>query len=271
MKLGLYQSPVSADKDENLRRAARGVRALAARGAELVLLPEMWCCPYRTDAFPVYAEAADGPLNGALSALARETGVWLAAGSVPEKDGGRVYNTAYVFAPDGGLAARHRKMHLFDIDVAGGQRFFESETLTAGDDITTFETPWGVFGLCVCYDLRFPELFRLMALRGARCVLTPAAFNMTTGPLHWDTLFRQRAADNQLFTVGCAPARDPAGPYVSYAHSMVASPWGRVLFRAGTRPQKALVELDFSETDAVRAQLPMLRQRRTDVYELREK
>lgn len=271
MRLGMLQSPVSPDGAKNLRCVTAGVRALTRAGAELILLPEIWCCPYQTAAFPAYAEEAGGPRWRALSALARECGVYLAAGSVPERESGRVYNTAYVFAPDGMQAARHRKAHLFDIDVAGGQRFFESETLTAGSEITTFETPWGVFGLCICYDLRFPELARLMALRGARCLLVPAAFNMTTGPLHWDTMFRQRAVDNQLFTVGCAPARDKAGPYVSYAHSIAVSPWGRVLFRAGTRPQRAVIDLDFSEVDAVRAQLPLLRHRRRDLYELLEK
>ena len=136
-------------------------------------------------------------------------------GTLPELAEDRVYNTCYVFAPDGQLAAKHRKMHLFDIDVAGGQRFMESETLTAGNSVTTFETPWGVVGVCVCFDFRFTELSELMVLAGAKLVVVPAAFNMTTGPAHWELLFRQRAVDGQCYTVGTSPARDTAAGYVA--------------------------------------------------------
>lgn len=271
MRLGILQTAVSADKQKNIRRAAAGVRALAKEGAELIVLPEMWNCPYEAKNFPPYSEPRGGETFTAMSQMARDSLVYLVGGSIPERDGSRVYNTSFVFAPDGTCVAAHRKMHLFDIDVRGGQRFYESETLSAGNAVTTFDTPWGVFGLCICYDLRFPELTRLMALKNAVCVIVPAAFNMTTGPAHWDTLFRQRAVDNQLFTVGAAPARDHAGPYVSYAHSIAVSPWGDVLFRAGTTAQRGMAELDFSRVAEVREQLPLLRHRRTDVYELREK
>lgn len=271
MLLGILQTAVFSDKTESIRRAARGVRALAHAGAEFVILPEMWNCPYAAKNFPLYAEPRGGETFAALSDMARSSHIWLIGGSIPERDGAAVYNTSFVFSPDGVCVATHRKMHLFDIDVHGGQRFYESETLSAGNTVTTFDTPWGLFGLCICYDLRFPELCRLMALRGAVCVFVPAAFNMTTGPAHWDTLFRQRAVDNQLFTVGAAPARDTGAPYISYAHSLAVSPWGDVLFRAGTRPQRALVELDLTRIDAVRDQLPLLHHRRTDVYAVVEK
>lgn len=142
----------------------------------------MFCCPYDNSCFHRYGEEAGGEAQQALSALARERGIWLIGGSIPELEGGNVYNTSFVYAPDGSCAARHRKTHLFDIDVAGGQRFMESETLTPGSDITTFETPWGTMGLCICFDFRFEELARLMTLRGAKVLFVPAAFNMTTGP-----------------------------------------------------------------------------------------
>ena len=164
-------------------------------------------------------------------ALARERGIWLIGGSIPELEDGNVYNTSFVYAPDGSCAARHRKTHLFDIDVAGGQRFMESETLTPGSDITTFETPWGTMGLCICFDFRFEELARLMTLRGARVLFVPAAFNMTTGPAHWELLFRQRAVDNQVFTVGTSPARDESASYHAWGHSIVCDPWGSIDFR----------------------------------------
>lgn len=200
MRLAQIQMAVTADKAENLRHAEALLASV--KGADMAVLPEMFCCPYDNGCFRAYGEAAGGAAYQMLSRAAAENHLWVVGGSIPELDGGRVYNTSYVFAPDGRCAARHRKMHLFDIDVDGGQRFRESDTLTAGDDVTVFDTPWGKMGLCICFDLRFQELSRLMTLAGAQVLLVPAAFNMTTGPAHWELLFRQRAVDNQLFTVG---------------------------------------------------------------------
>ena len=228
----------------------------------------MFCCLYTNEAFRANAEPAGGPVHTAMAGLARETGLWLVAGSMPEADGERIYNTSFVFDPAGRQAAFHRKMHLFDIDVKGGQRFMESETFTAGDSVTVFDTPFGKLGLCICFDLRFPELARCMALAGARAIVTPAAFNMTTGPAHWELLFRQRAVDNQLFTLGVAPARDEQGPYVSYGNTILCSPWGEVLARAGSAPALLLADVDLNQNESIRAQLPLLSARRTDVYRL---
>ena len=160
---------------------------------------------------------------------------------------------------------------LFDIDVQGGQSFRESATLSPGNDITLFDTPYGRIGLCICFDLRFEELCRLMALEGARVLLAPAAFNMTTGPAHWELLLRQRAVDNQCFTVGAAPARDEAASYVAWGHSLVCDPWGTVLHECGSGEETAVVDLDLSRVDAVRQQLPILSARRTDIYDIRRR
>lgn len=268
MKVALLQMPVTADKAENLVVAADYVRRAADGGAQLAVLPEMFCCLYTNDAFRANAEPAGGPVHTAMAGLARETGLWLVAGSMPEAVGERIYNTSFVFDPAGRQAAFHRKMHLFDIDVKGGQRFMESETFTAGDSVTVFDTPFGKLGLCICFDLRFPELARCMALAGARAIVTPAAFNMTTGPAHWELLFRQRAVDNQLFTLGVAPARDEQGPYVSYGNTILCSPWGEVLARAGSAPALLLADVDLNQNESIRAQLPLLSARRTDVYRL---
>jgi predicted amidohydrolase len=194
----------------------------------------------------------------------------LCGGSIAERDNGRVYNTAYVFDPDGRCIAKHRKMHLFDIDVTGGQRFFESDTLSPGDSATVFDTPFGTMGLCICYDLRFPELARLMVDAGARVLLVPAAFNLTTGPAHWELLFRCRAVDNQVFTVGTAPARDETASYRSWGHSIVCSPWGEVLQEADEKECVLIAALDLGRVDKVRNELPVLRQRRTDLYRLEQ-
>lgn len=268
MRTALIQMPVTADKAENLTVARDYVRRAADGGAQLAVLPEMFCCLYTNEAFRANAEPAGGPVHRAMAGLARETGLWLVAGSMPEADGERIYNTSFVFDPAGRQAAFHRKMHLFDIDVKGGQRFMESETFTAGDSVTVFDTPFGKLGLCICFDLRFPELARCMALAGARAIVTPAAFNMTTGPAHWELLFRQRAVDNQLFTLGVAPSRDEKGPYVSYGNTILCSPWGEVLARAGSAPALLLADVDLNQNESIRAQLPLLSARRTDVYRL---
>lgn len=166
---------------------------------------------------------------------------------------------------------KHRKVHLFDIDVAGGQSFRESDTLSPGNAITTFETAFGTMGLCICFDLRFEELARCMCLRGAKVLFVPAAFNMTTGPAHWELLLRQRAVDNQCFTVGVSPARNEHASYVAYGNSLVSDPWGTVLCRAEADPAILYAQLDFSRLESVRRQLPILSARRTDLYEVRER
>ena len=237
MKVGIIQMAVSADKQTNLDRASQHIRDAAGRGADLVILGEMFCCPYENAAFTANAETREGPSTACLNRSGR-------------------------------VIAVHRKVHLFDIDVEGGQYFKESDTFTAGNEVTLFDTEFGKMGLCICFDFRFPELARIMALEGARCIFVPAAFNMTTGPAHWELMFRQRAVDNQLFTVGAAPARSYEG-YVSYANSMAVSPWGEVLYRAGEAPEAAVVELDLSQLEAVRRQLPLLSARRTDLYAVR--
>ena len=271
LTIAQIQMQVARDKGANIAHAERLIREAAQRGAELVMLPEMFCCPYENIAFRPYGEAAGGEAQKALAALARELGVWIVGGSLPELEGARVYNTSFVYDSAGRQVARHRKMHLFDISVEGGQSFRESDTLTSGHDVTVFDTPWGKMGLCICFDLRFEELARVMTLQGARVLLVPAAFNMTTGPAHWEPLFRQRAVDNQCFTVGVAPARDEAASYVSYGNSIAVDPWGTVLCRAGAEETTLYADLDLDRLAAVRSQLPILSGRRTDLYEIGER
>lgn len=271
MKLTLIQMHIDIDKEANVRRAEDLIHKAAEAGADMVVLPEMFCCPYSNEYFSDYAEPEGGHVWLSMAKAAADNRVYLVAGSMPEYDRGRVYNTSFVFSRQGVPIARHRKVHLFDIDVKGGQRFFESETFTAGDSVTLFNTEYGRLGLCICFDMRFPELARIMALRGAQAIIVPAAFNMTTGPAHWETMFRQRAVDNQLYTVGVSPARDENGVYVSYGNSIVCSPWGDVVRRAGAGEELIEAELDFSQNDSVREELPLLRARRADVYEVIEK
>lgn len=270
MRAALIQMPVTRDKRENLETACRRLREAKAREADIAVLPEMFCCPYDNACFQAYGERSGGEAQKTLSALAAELELYVVGGSLPELEGNRLYNTSHVYGRRGELLAKHRKVHLFDIDVEGGQRFMESETLAPGNAVTTFETEFGTMGLCVCFDLRFEELIRCMCLRGAKCVFVPAAFNMTTGPAHWELLFRQRAVDNQCFTVGVSPAKDETASYVAYGNSIAVDPWGSVLCRAGAEEATLYADLDLNRVEAVRRQLPILSARRTDLYEIRE-
>jgi predicted amidohydrolase len=261
--------PVFPDKLANIEKAVASVQVAARSGADLAVLPEMFCCPYETVSFPRYAEEEGGPAWTAMARAAAENHLYLVAGSMPECDQDqRVYNTAYVFDRQGNQIGKHRKMHLFDIDVEGGQYFKESDTLSPGNQATVFATEFCRIGLAICYDIRFPELCRLMVDEGAQLIIVPAAFNMTTGPAHWEMLFRTRAVDNQVYMVGAAPARQTDAPYVSYGHSLIVSPWGDILTQLVEAEGMAIKALDLSQVAKVRAELPLLTQRRTDVYRL---
>lgn len=269
IKIAAIQMPTVADKMENVRTVKAYLEKIKDENPDFVILPEMFCCPYQTENFPIYAEEEGGPIWQQLSAYAKQYGVYLIGGSMPEKDAeGNVYNTCYVFDREGKQIGKHRKVHLFDIDVKGGQTFKESDTLTAGDSDTVFDTEFGKMGVMLCFDIRFPELSRMMVNDGARIVFVPAAFNMTTGPAHWELSFRTRALDNQIYMVGCAPARDVSAGYISWGHSIVTDPWGRVTGMLDENEGILLAELDMDYEEQVREELPLLKSRRKDMYKL---
>ena len=269
IRIAQLQLPVFATKDATYAHVTAACETAAASGADLITLPEMFCCPYETSNFPLYAEKEGGATWQFAADLARRLGVYLSAGSLPEADEeGRIYNTAYVFDREGRQIAKHRKMHLFDINVKGGQAFQESLTLTPGNSVTVFDTEFGRMGLCICYDFRFPELCRLMALQGAQLILVPAAFNMTTGPAHWELTFRSQAVYNQVYTVGTAPARDLNASYHSWGHSIIADPWGSVISQIDETESIQITEIDFDKVCQIREQLPLLQHRRSDLYDL---
>lgn len=268
-RVAAFQMHTSADKMENIREMGRYLERLGKGEADFVLLPEMFCCPYQTENFPVYAEEEGGPVWQQLSAYAKNYEIYLIAGSVPERDeSGNIYNTSYIFDRNGIQIGKHRKVHLFDIQVAGGQHFKESDTLNAGDKITVFDTEFGRMGVCICYDIRFPEMIRLMADAGAQMVFVPAAFNMTTGPAHWELSFRMRALDNQIYLMGCAPKRDAETGYTSWGHTILTDPWGRVVGQLDENEGILKAEIDPQYENAVREQLPLLKHRRQDLYRL---
>jgi len=275
LKIALCQTAPTADKATNIRAATAAIAAAAARGADVVVLPEMWHCPYGAASFPVHAEDVDGgksPSADALAAAARAGNVVVVGGSVAERgQGGKLYNTALVYDSRGTLLAKHRKAHLFDIDIPGKITFRESDTLTAGDCVTVVDIGGGVIlGVGICYDLRFPEYASLLVSKGASILVYPGAFNTTTGPAHWELLARARAVDAQAFVALCSPARDESAGYVAHGHSMVVDPWGVVLVDAGEKEGIVVADVDLSDVAARRAAMPLTAQRRRDMYELAE-
>ena len=269
IKIAAIQMPTVADKMENVRTVKTYLEKIKDENPDFVILPEMFCCPYQTENFPIYAEKEGGPVWQQLSGYAKQYGIYLIGGSMPEKDAeGNVYNTSYIFDREGKQIGKHRKVHLFDIDVKGGQTFKESDTLTAGDSDTVFDTEFGKIGVMLCFDIRFPELSRMMVNDGAKVIFVPAAFNMTTGPAHWELSFRTRALDNQIYMVGCAPARDVSAGYISWGHSIVTDPWGRVIDMLDEKKGILLAELDMDYEEQVREELPLLKSRRKDIYQL---
>jgi omega-amidase len=257
---------ITMDKERNLAKAESMIREAAKKGAQVIALPEMFNCPYSNKYFREYAEDTGGKTVGLLSSLAAELKVYLVGGSIPELDQGNVYNTSFSFGREGEIIGRHRKIHLFDIDVKGGIRFKESDTLTPGNSMTVIDTEYCKIGVAICYDVRFPELFRKMTLEGARLVILPGAFNMTTGPAHWELTMRARALDNQIYFAAVSPARDTEGPYQAYGNSCVVNPWGEICGKTDARESIVYAEIDLDYLEGIREQLPLLKHRRPALY-----
>lgn len=296
LPVALVQLQAGEDAASNIRHGEAALeRALQPPAGtprpRLLMLPEIWNAPYAAARFAAYAEPIPEPgsllLEGPspslamVARLAVRHGVSVIAGSIPERGAdGRLYNTATVVDPDGRLRAKHRKVHLFDVDVPGGIRFRESDSLTGGDQLTVLSgegDPLATglaqppnLGLLICYDIRFPELALLMQQRlGATVLACPAAFNTTTGPRHWHLVLRARAVDTQCFLLACSSARPADGEgYPSYGHSLVVDPWGTVLAEAGIGEQVLHAQLDLSQVALARQAIPTGHQRRGDLYRL---
>lgn len=265
-RLAVVQLHVTSVKADNLSNARRLIQEAAGRGSKVVVLPECFNSPYGTGFFREYAERIPGESTQMLSEAAKENGVYLVGGSIPEEDGGKLYNTCPVFGPDGTLLMKHRKIHLFDIDVPGKIRFQESETLSPGSAFSVFETPFCKVGVGICYDIRFAELAQLYSKMGCKLLVYPGAFNMTTGPAHWELLQRARALDNQLYVATASPARDETSSYVAWGHSTVVNPWGEVISSTGSEEAVVYADIDLQYLAEVRQQIPVTVQRRDDLY-----
>ncbi|WWD18124.1 hypothetical protein CI109_102573 [Kwoniella shandongensis] len=282
-RLALLQlGSLSASKANNIKVARAAVQAAATSSPkpQLIVLPEIWNSPYAVSSFREYSEKVpnvgskvdsgeeEGETIKALREMARSSGCWLIGGSIPqhEESTDNIYNTCTVYDPEGTLVAIHQKVHLFDIDIPGRQTFKESDTLTGGKTLTTFDTPFGKIGLGICYDIRFPEMAQIAARQGVVAMIYPAAFNITTGPMHWTLLQRARAVDNQIYIAMCSPARHPEASYQAYGHSSVVNPLGDVVVEAGHEPTTLYADIDTELLATTRKNLPVTVQRRFDVY-----
>lgn len=267
IKAAVVQMSSSADVQQNLGEARRWVHQAAREGATLICLPEYFCWIGDDEMQRVaLAEAfGDGPIQQALSELARETGAWLIGGTVPIRPshgpqaGTHAYNTSLVFDPSGQSAARYDKIHLFSFNQ-GAEQHAEGDTMVGGDSIGTAQGPFGTLRLSVCYDLRFPELYR--AGPSADVIAVPAAFTYTTGLAHWELLLRARAVENQAFVLASGQCGTHSNGWRTFGHSMIIGPWGEVLARHDDETGIALATLTQSALDEARNRLPVLTHRR---------
>ena len=267
MRAAAVQLNSTEDKDRNLERADRLTREAARAGADLIVLPEKFNLLGTHEHYQAGAESLDGPTVSWARDTARELEIDLVAGSFVERREGhdKLGNTSVHAGPDGEIRGVYRKIHMFDVTVAG-KEYRESTSQEAGDEVVTSEADGARLGLTVCYDLRFPELYRILAVRGARILIVPAAFTKTTGQAHWDTLLRARAIENQAFVI----AADQIGVHPpgneSFGGSQIVDPWGDVLARAEDRECVISADLDFARQDEVRDTLPSLANRVPSAY-----
>ncbi|MEJ7728911.1 MAG: carbon-nitrogen hydrolase family protein [Polyangiaceae bacterium] len=255
------------DLADNLRRTCALIDEAAARGARLVLLPENFAFFGDEAGKAAVAEDldhADGPIGGALRERARARSIWVVAGGMPERspDAARPYNTCAVFAPTGQVSDRYRKVHLFDVDIAHGGRYRESDSTTAGDGAHVAEAAGARVGLSVCYDLRFPELYRALVQRGAELLVVPAAFTLMTGKDHWHVLLRARAIESQCFVLAAAQWGKHPRNRQTYGKSCIVDPWGEVIAQASEGEGVITARLDPAYLEQVRTTLPSLTHRR---------
>jgi predicted amidohydrolase len=253
-------------RETNLERAAALVREAARRGASLVVLPEVfaWRGPRSEEA--AHAETIPGPSTDAMGEVARATGVHLLMGSILEQAGGehRTFNTTCLLSPSGELLARYRKIHLFDVDLPGRVTVRESDARAPGDEVVVAPTPLGVLGLSICYDLRFPELYRRQVKAGAEVLLVPSAFTFTTGSAHWEVLCRARAVENQCYLLAANQTGTSPHGFADFGNSLIVDPWGVIVARAGDGEGLALAEIDRTYLARVRRELPCLTHVRVD-------
>ena len=271
-KIAVVQMDTGNDKPKNLAAAFGYVDEAAAAGAQLVTFPEVMNLDGQNVGEGGGAESVPGYTTGLLAAKAKEHGIYIHSGSFSEMIPGedRSYNSSVIIDPEGAIIAHYSKLHTFDVTLPDGSVQRESARIRPGEGISTVDTPLGMLGMSICYDIRFGEMYRLMALRGAQVIFACANFTMPTGKDHWETILRTRAIENGVYIVAADQIGKKAD-FTAYGNSMVVDPWGTVIARAPDRPGIIYAEIDLDYLDSVRAKIPSLKNRRTDIYDVVEK
>ncbi len=266
IKSAICQNAPTLKKKTNITHAVSLIAEAARNGAQLVCLPEIFYYHYDLLALRQQADT-DTTVREQLQQIAATCGIYLCTGSMAVKEGTTIRNTSYLIDPSGEILIVYSKIHPFDVTF-GGLRVRESAVFTPGNKIKVVDTPIGKLGIIICYDVRFPELARVCALKGAEILLVPAAFNTISGPAHWHVLLRARAIENQMFIIAASQARVQNASYIAYGHSMMVDPWGRILAEAGENEEIIYAELKQHVLTDTRKQMPLLEQRKPELYQI---
>ncbi len=259
MKILMVQNTVRKYIKDTILEINQMLEKIDFDKVDFIVFPEMFTTPYEHKYFQLYKQSQNDEVNEFLSDLAKKTNAYIIGGSIPEYNDGKIYNTSNVFDRKGNLIAKYQKIHLFSVEYPNGESFSEKEILSQGEDIVTFETEFGIMGVMICFDIRFPEQAELLREKGAKIIFVPAAFNTFTGPLHWEVTFRARAIDNQLFIIGVSPSRESFGSYNTYGHSLAVDPYGKIIKKLSEKSGLIEVEIDLDLIEEARNKIPIIK------------
>ncbi|MBN2836148.1 MAG: carbon-nitrogen hydrolase family protein [Candidatus Delongbacteria bacterium] len=257
MKILLIQNDVFKNIQDTLDNIENILSKFEGELIDFIIFPEMFTTPYQIDLFKAYVQDDNSLVVSWLKLLAKRYKSYIIGGSVPEKVNDTIYNTSYVFNRTGDLIKKYRKINLFSVVYPDNSSFNEGDVLSSGDEIGLFSTEFGMMGIMICFDIRFPVLANKIMLNDALVIFVPAAFNDFTGPMHWETTFRARAIDNQLFLVGVSPSSNSYGNYKTYGHSLVVNPLGQVIEILGRDQGSILIDIDLKEVEHARSLIPI--------------
>ncbi len=257
MNILVVQNTVQKNIEDSLKNVESLIKKSKSQKLDFIVLPEMFTTPYQVELFNTYKQTDDTEVITFLQNLAQKHQSYIIGGSVPEYNQTKLYNTTYIINRNGKIIHKYRKIHLFSITYPNGKTFDESETLTAGETLGVFDTEFGKMGVMICFDIRYPKLAQKLTDEGVKVIFVPGAFNQFTGPLHWETTFKARAIDNQLFFVGCSASSHSYGDYQTHGHSLIVDPLGKIIKSLGRDEALINTQLNLNEITRVREQLPI--------------
>ncbi len=266
MNVTVIQNKVYKDVEDTKKHIEELLSEIDLTKTDLLMFPEMFLCPYDNESFEDYKVKEKDKIFDWLKDLAKSNNIYLIAGSMPVKDKRHIYNRSYIFDEYGRELTHYDKTHLFKVTYPDGTSYDESEVLSAGSRFAMFDTSYGRAGILICFDIRFPEAVSYLASHDVKALFVPAQFNTFTGPLHWKVTMRARAIDHQMYVIAASTARDSYGNYEPYGHSMAVDPYGEVLVELGEAASYFTVKLDWEKTKEVRNAIPILKNRRPELY-----